>query len=820
MPRSMFGWKNGLPTIRRPRSKALVVLCILLALITINVGMSVTIGTTELPEIDLVKARDYYKGMVDRIKDTLSSVNSGVATEETLREKWLDKLNPKADPERFWQFDLDLGLHKSITLDPASLREIYKKGFSYDPRVTYSVYLNRINSNPGSPISFSWGDWVDMTPLNPYVAMPEGSRPSCAEISDNGVEWMKKVEDAAQTENGALTKRDADADADASFLNRSPRQLQANSDTSGSKKAARKKKLRSQLPVSKKQKFCYDDSEYRDKYPERAHRKLPGFNFHHRSNKATFLEKVLYAKSYMNAVAPVPKTIIFTSGEGLFEVEVDQQAEQADMAESGLLEDYVAKHTLPSGFVDFDPSLEFAEMSKIVQPLTPLRNLHSTTEIPLPESLFKFNPNEMVAEYAEFAKTGMELSSREQTYYESLQYSLSLTPKEIPKYFSEVNIHWPATYRGHRVSENGGHYDWRFFNGFISEGSLDKQYDGNNEDRRRMILHRMLKSWLAFTHEAGVVSWIAHGTLLAWYWDGFSFPWDDDIDVSMPIEELNTFSLRFNQSVVVADLDLGFGKYFIDCGTFITHRIKGNGRNNIDARFIDIDSGLFIDITGLALTSTPISARYFKRPELHLDVQKEGQEDLQYTQNEKVQAYNCRNNHFYLHEELSPLRLSMADGSLALIPNNYQSILKAEYSRGLVSDKFNKHVYIPLLRLWIPLQTLTTMKQNGAFKEYEKTLPKANQHGVKSQPLIHLLRDRSSVAFTEVLLGNDDILREYYLTHIATELHDREMKLLKDGGQELTEFAKGLKSLAPFRKDPFVFRQEVLALKQQRDASV
>ena len=87
-----------------------------------------------------------------------------------------------------------------------------------------------------------------------------------------------------------------------------------------------------------------------------------------------------------------------------------------------------------------------------------------------------------------------------------------------------------------------------------------------------------------------------HGIGMVWH------SWDNDIDVQVPIMDLHKLSLQFNQTIVVEDPEDGFGRYFLDIGSFITLREKGNGNNNIDARFIDIDTGLYIDITALALS--------------------------------------------------------------------------------------------------------------------------------------------------------------------------------------------------------------------------
>ena len=57
-------------------------------------------------------------------------------------------------------------------------------------------------------------------------------------------------------------------------------------------------------------------------------------------------------------------------------------------------------------------------------------------------------------------------------------------------------------------SELGNHYDTRFFNGV-------QKY----EDKQDTQLH-MLRAYLIFFREKGVETWLAHGTLLGWWWNG------------------------------------------------------------------------------------------------------------------------------------------------------------------------------------------------------------------------------------------------------------------------------------------------------------
>lgn len=67
----------------------------------------------------------------------------------------------------------------------------------------------------------------------------------------------------------------------------------------------------------------------------------------------------------------------------------------------------------------------------------------------------------------------------------------------LPKYFHEPG-----------GSELGNHYDSRFEHGIQDYA-----------DRKNTQLH-MLRAYLTFFHENHLETWLAHGTLLGWWWNG------------------------------------------------------------------------------------------------------------------------------------------------------------------------------------------------------------------------------------------------------------------------------------------------------------
>lgn len=106
-------------------------------------------------------------------------------------------------------------------------------------------------------------------------------------------------------------------------------------------------------------------------------------------------------------------------------------------------------------------------------------------------------------------------------------------------------------------------------------------------------------------------------------------------------------------------------EFLLDVNPWIWERERGDGANIIDARWIDMRNGLFIDITGLAETHPK----------------------------ERPGVWHCKNYHYYKTEELYPLRQTMFEGVPALVPYEYDKILVDEYQeKALVVTEFEGYV--------------------------------------------------------------------------------------------------------------------------------
>lgn len=295
------------------------------------------------------------------------------------------------------------------------------------------------------------------------------------------------------------------------------------------------------------------------------------------------------------------------------------------------------------------------------------------------------------------------------------------------KHFNEVNVKNDAALLG-------AHYDWRFFNGFRK---------GNDHEAS---MHHLIRAWAQFCIQEGLASWIAHGSLLGWYWNGISMPWDTDNDVQMPIMELDRFARNYNGTLVIEDAAEGTGRYYIDVAPWYVQRTRGNGNNVIDARFIDIRSGIYIDITGLAITGTEIN------------------------------RVNCKNHHFYPISRLSPMRQSLYEGANTYVPNNYDATLKQEYKKYSSKD-FDRWSFRQPARLWVPKKACRKFKDTNQY-----------------------LDEKGALTFYGAC-ENDDIWHEFSAVSEVTAAHTQELELYSYTGVAVVSTEDGDKPREQIEKE-------------------
>jgi LicD family len=151
-------------------------------------------------------------------------------------------------------------------------------------------------------------------------------------------------------------------------------------------------------------------------------------------------------------------------------------------------------------------------------------------------------------------------------------------PKD--KYFHESTFH--------------AHYDGRFANRQVGK------------DERLPHLTALMKSFLSTMADIGAETWIMHGTLLGWWWNQKIMPWDTDIDVQVSESTIAFLAKYYNMTEFHFSLPEIHGgrSYLLEVNPHYTIRGTEDKLNVIDARWIDTDTGLFIDISTVRLNET------------------------------------------------------------------------------------------------------------------------------------------------------------------------------------------------------------------------
>ncbi|CDK29055.1 unnamed protein product [Kuraishia capsulata CBS 1993] len=623
------------------------------------------------------------------------------------------------------------------------------KPLKFDIRVTLALYLHYIRTefekkNPTNvpksekvaiSVPFTWSDWVDLTYLNRYIALPEAQKPTC--------EWLN-----SQAWNGRVSRTDYCVDS-------------------------------KDIPLTSLKRIGVSTLE-----------ELPGLTVIDGMDEPFTEEaRLIMGKSHLLTFSPRPFNVIFLAPNGSYEVNVNAQRRREAL--TSFLIKYASDNKIKvteDTEITLDPAKEFQKLLDSVYPRPPRLNTDGVDfdhmlqnngyEFSLDPKTFHVSQKDFDNEvevyqgrmsdirklssqgYVENSKfKELSLSVHEYSYYEALLHSKKFNAQTMPRYFHLARL-------THKTKENpddtGWHYEWRFFDGrlkYAKEGFTLEEM----REREKIVLHRLVRNWFRFQYQRGIVSWLTHGGLLAWYWGGMSFPYDIDQDVQMPVQELIRFAKNYNQTLVVEDLNEGFGRFFIDVNTFVPIREAGNKMNNIDARFIDVDTGLYIDITGLAKTKEPKPKRYLPL------LGKESKTSIKALDAKEI--YNCREPQFYHISEISPLRYSLYEGVPMLIPRDVKGTMEIEYSKKAVDyPYYDGHFYVKHLRLWIREAKLLSLLED---KKDELLTREGDVTKVNVDAMIDEIENLSDAQVLQ-LLDDEGIFKEFYLTHDVTMLHERE----------------------------------------------
>ncbi|KAF9779060.1 hypothetical protein IL306_002746 [Fusarium sp. DS 682] len=211
---------------------------------------------------------------------------------------------------------------------------------------------------------------------------------------------------------------------------------------------------------------------------------------------------------------------------------------------------------------------------------------------------------------------------------EKLEQKLPTREAPPPKYFREAS-QYP-------------HYDLRYFG-----EALEPQAQNAG-------IKVLMQTYLATFRDLGVQTWLMHGSLLGWWWGKKVMPWDLDADVSVTEADMYFLAAYYNMTIYYYQYaGCPDGCFFqLEINPYHKYRERDDTMNFIDARWIDMQNGLFIDIT---------AARYDPGHEMGDGV-----------------MYD-KHNHEFKDKYIFPLLDTTFEGVQVKIPYRYKEILASDH---------------------------------------------------------------------------------------------------------------------------------------------
>ena len=154
-------------------------------------------------------------------------------------------------------------------------------------------------------------------------------------------------------------------------------------------------------------------------------------------------------------------------------------------------------------------------------------------------------------------------------------------------------------------------------------------------------------------------------------------PWDSDIDVQMTNTTVHFLASYYNMTIHTYEKR----NYLLEVNPKYTDGSYIDYLNVIDARWIDIETGLFIDIT--AVRPHPNRRNVLCSKDKH-------EERVSIAYNPGTFLQHADPDNYYQGQDLFPLRDSLFEGQRVKIPYAYAKLLTMEYGKAsLTKTKYS-----------------------------------------------------------------------------------------------------------------------------------
>lgn len=233
------------------------------------------------------------------------------------------------------------------------------------------------------------------------------------------------------------------------------------------------------------------------------------------------------------------------------------------------------------------------------------------------------------------------------------------------------------------VSKKGGKPESKYFH----ESTFHPHYDGRFADHaldyrdQKRALRNLMRTYLSTFAQLGIDTWLVHGSLLGWWWGEKILPWDSDVDVMVTESSIYYLAAYYNMTTFWFKTR-GYKQgrnYLLEVNPNYKNREQTDIDNRIDARWIDTETGLFIDIT---------AARY----------------NLTHPQGEGMMS--CKDGHEFRDTYVFPLRKTTFEGVPAKIPYRYKEFLVSEYGEDALNNTdYHGHIFDQSKMRWLPKES-------------------------------------------------------------------------------------------------------------------
>ncbi|KAL0935142.1 mannosylphosphorylation protein [Colletotrichum truncatum] len=223
---------------------------------------------------------------------------------------------------------------------------------------------------------------------------------------------------------------------------------------------------------------------------------------------------------------------------------------------------------------------------------------------------------------------------------------------------------------------------------YFHESSFSVNYDPRfasaalNSTAQSDAVKVLVQTYLSTFRDLSIQTWPAHGTLLGWWWNKQLLPWDAKPTVQVSNDDINFLAAYHNMTTWYFKYPkIPAGRSFqLEVNPNYVNGRQDDGANTVDARWIDMENGLFIDI---------MAVRYVKD-----DSEGEG-------------VLASKDGHEFRNTYLYPLLETTFEGVKTKIPYKYKEMLVAEYGKDvLIRKNIKGHTFVDSDMKWIPNEEL------------------------------------------------------------------------------------------------------------------